>query len=155
MGNPKYIKYLCVDTQRELHEWVTGIRIAKNGRNLFDNYRGIVEEITHADIDILTSKRFSINSTTGLKSLTSPVEKANEVQPQALTPSSENKSLASALSSGIESDMSQSSSKGKTSEESLSMEVEAVVERSSTGVTPVGTLERPGFNLRRSFSRSS
>merc|ERR1712013_899668 len=142
-------------TQKELHEWVTGIRIAKNGRHLFDNYRGIVEEITHADIDILTSKRFSINSTTGLKNLTSPAEKTSEVQPQALTPSSENKSLASALSSGIESDMSQSSSKGKTSEESLSMEVEAVVERSSTGVTPVGTLERPGFNLRRSFSRSS
>merc|ERR1711936_1051215 len=61
--------------------------------------------------------------------------------------------LASALSSGIESDMSQSSSKGKTSEDGLSMEVEAVVERSA-GVTPVGTLER-GFNLRRSFSRSS
>merc|ERR1711962_987901 len=153
--NPKYIKYLCVDTQKELHEWVTGIRIAKNGRHLFDNYRGIVEEITHADIDILTSKRFSINSTTGLKNLTSPAEKTSEVQPQALTPSSENKSLASALSSGIESDMSQSSSKGKASEEGLSMEVEAVVERSSSGVTPVGTLERPGFNLRRSFSRSS
>merc|ERR1712088_25868 len=152
--NPKYIKYLCVDTQKELHEWVTGIRIAKNGRHLFDNYRGIVEEITHADIDILTSKRFSINSTTGLKSLTSPVEKANEVQPQALTPSSENKSLASALSSGIESDMSQSSSKGKTSEDGISMEVEAVVERSAGSGTPVGTLER-GFNLRRSFSRSS
>merc|ERR1712130_1029050 len=78
---------------------------------------------------------------------------ASEAQPQALTPSSENKSLASALSSGIESDMSQSSSKGKTSEDGLSMEVEAVVERSA-GVTTVGTLER-GFNLRRSFSRSS
>merc|ERR1711936_244883 len=61
--------------------------------------------------------------------------------------------LASALSSGIESDMSQSSSKGKSSEDGLSIEVEAVVERSA-GATPVGTLER-GFNLRRSFSRSS
>merc|ERR1711962_284545 len=153
--NPKYIKYLCVDTQKELHEWVTGIRIAKNGRHLFENYRGIVEEITHADIDILTSKRFSINSASGLKNLSSPVEKGVDVVDKALTPSSENKSLASALSSGIESDMSQSSSKGKASEESLSMEVEAVVERSSSGVTSVGTLERPGFNLRRSFSRSS
>ena len=153
--NPKYIKYLCVDTQKELHEWVTGIRIAKNGRYLFDNYRGIVEEITHADIDILTSKQFSINSTTGLKSLNmiSPAEKSGEAQGQALTPSSENKSLASALFSGIESDMSQSSSKGK-SEDGARIEVEALVERCSQGVTPVGTLER-GFNLRRSFSRSS
>merc|ERR1711962_608628 len=118
--NPKYIKYLCVDTQKELHEWVTGIRIAKNGRHLFDNYRGIVEEITHADIDILTSKRFSVNSTNGLKILTNPAEKSqgDEIPVQVLTPSSENKSLASALSSGIESDMSNiSSSKSRSSEE--------------------------------------
>jgi len=151
--NPKYIKYLCVDTQKELHQWVTGIRIAKNGRNLFDNYRGIVEEITHADIDILTSKRFSINSTTGLKNLSSPAEKTGDTPSQAVTPSSENKSLASALSSGIESDMSQSSSKSKNSGEGVTMEVEAFIERAPTS-TPVGTLER-SFNLRRSFSRSS
>merc|ERR1712200_101928 len=57
----------------------------------------------HADIDILNSKRFSIDSSRRL-------EKATEdALCQVLTPSSENKSLASALSSGIESDMSQSS----------------------------------------------
>jgi len=160
--NPKYIKYLCVDTQKELHQWVTGIRIAKNGRNLFDNYRGIVEEITHADIDILTSKRFSVNSTNGLKILTNSSEKSqgDEIPSQVLTPSSENKSLASALSSGIESDMSNVSSKSRTSEEETSQQVNVsgentvgTLERSS-GLTPVGTLER-GFNLRRSFSRSS
>jgi len=161
--NPKYIKYLCVDTQKELHQWVTGIRIAKNGRNLFDNYRGIVEEITHADIDILTSKRFSVNSTNGLKILTNPAEKSqgDEIPSQVLTPSSENKSLASALSSGIESDMSiVSSSKSRTSEEEPSQQVNisgdnniGTLERGS-GLTPGGTLER-GFNLRRSFSRSS
>merc|ERR1719431_2272075 len=156
--NPKYIKYLCVDTQKELHQWVTGIRIAKNGRNLFDNYRGIVEEITHADIDILTSKRFSVNSTNGLKILTNPAEKSqgDEIPVQVLTPSSENKSLASALSSGIESDMSNiSSSKSRSSEEEPSHQVNIVGDNSAgTGVTPVGTLER-GFNLRRTFSRSS
>jgi len=156
--NPKYIKYLCVDTQKELHQWVTGIRIAKNGRNLFDNYRGIVEEITHADIDILTSKRFSVNSTNGLKILTNPAEKSqgDEIPSQVLTPSSENKSLASALSSGIESDMSNiSSSKSRSSEEEGSQQVNNSDNNSAgTGITPVGTLER-GFNLRRSFSRSS
>jgi hypothetical protein len=50
---------LCVESEQELHKWVTAIRIAKNGRNLYTNYRSIVEEIAHADIDILTSKRFS------------------------------------------------------------------------------------------------
>merc|ERR1719445_385035 len=59
---PKYIRYLCVDTEMEMHQWVTGIRVAKNGKQLFTNYRAIEEEITHADIDILTSKRFSVNS---------------------------------------------------------------------------------------------
>ena len=56
---PKYIRYLCVESEKELHKWVTAIRVAKNGRNLYNNYRSIVEEIAHADIDILTSKRFS------------------------------------------------------------------------------------------------
>ena len=144
--NPKYIKYLCVDSQKELHQWVTGIRVAKNGRTLFDNYRGIVEEITHADIDILTAKRFSVNSSTGLK-------RTGEEPHQMLTPSSENKSLASALSSGIESDMS-GISHGSAPVSSPGPEPAESTERlSSLGQTPVGTLER--VNLRRSFSRSS
>ena len=135
--NPKYIKYLCVDSQKELHQWVTGIRVAKNGRNLFDNYRGIVEEITHADIDILTAKRFSVNSNTGLKML-SPEKSPGQV----LTPSSENKSLASALSSGIESDMSLGSAD--------------TAAKLVTSPGHSGTLERgPKDSLRRSFSRSS
>lgn len=149
--NPKYIKYLCVDSQKELHQWVTGIRVAKNGRSLFENYRGIVEEITHADIDILTAKRFSVNSSNGLK-------RAGEEPQQMLTPSSENKSMASALSSGIESDMSGlSQASGKVSSPGLEPDESsgsAGSERlSSSGQTPVGTLER--VNLRRSFSRSS
>ena len=85
--NPKYIKYLCVDTQRELHQWVTGIRVAKNGTHLFQNYRGIVEEITHADIDILTSKRFSVNSTNGLQIPQHSPEKLDGIQSPARTPS--------------------------------------------------------------------
>ena len=159
--NPKYIKYLCVDSQKELHQWVTGIRVAKNGRYLFDNYRGIVEEITHADIDILTAKRFSVNSGNGLKMLPVTPEKASG---QLLTPSSENKSLASALSSGIESDMSQGSAgskagvRGASEETSVAGDMQSVSgaseRRESNGHTPVGTLER-GLNLRRSFSRSS
>ena len=147
--NPKYIKYLCVDSQKELHQWVTGIRVAKNGRSLFDNYRGIVEEITHADIDILTAKRFSVNSSTGLK-------RTGEEPQQMLTPSSENKSLASALSSGIESDMSVLSHNSQASGPVSSPEpepAESTERLSSSGQTPVGTLER--VNLRRSFSRSS
>ena len=60
--NPKYIRYLCADTELELNKWVTGIRLAKYGRTLFENYRGIIEEIAHEDIDRLASARHSVNS---------------------------------------------------------------------------------------------
>ena len=173
---PKYIRYLCVDTERELHQWVTGIRIAKNGRQLYDNYRAIEEEITHADIDILTSKRFSVNSPNTLQikpqhqthpGLPSPMNNATTMSANlsnpsspARTPSSENKSLDSALSSGIVSDMSSSSAASVTDM------VESAASESESGSqnTPVNTIERgcaagghyAGVNgLRRSLSRSS
>ena len=100
--SPKYIRYLCVDTEMEMHQWVTGIRVAKNGKQLFTNYRSIEEDITHADIDILTSKRFSVNSPNTLQINGQTNTKISNSSP-ARTPnsSSENKSLDSALSSGI------------------------------------------------------
>ncbi|XP_027697305.1 amyloid beta A4 precursor protein-binding family B member 1-interacting protein [Vombatus ursinus] len=35
----QYIKYLCCDDARALNQWVTGIRIAKYGKILYDNYQ--------------------------------------------------------------------------------------------------------------------
>ncbi|XP_054848120.1 amyloid beta A4 precursor protein-binding family B member 1-interacting protein [Eublepharis macularius] len=35
----QYIKYLCCDDKQTLHQWVTGIRIAKYGKTLYDNYK--------------------------------------------------------------------------------------------------------------------
>jgi len=61
--NPKYIRYLCADTEEDLNKWVTGIRIAKYGRLLYDNYRTIVEDIVHDDLDRLASARLSFGST--------------------------------------------------------------------------------------------
>ncbi len=60
--NPKYIRYLCADTEAELNKWVVGARLAKYGRTLYENYRGIVEEMAHEDIDRLASARLSVNS---------------------------------------------------------------------------------------------
>ncbi|KFV50954.1 Amyloid beta A4 precursor protein-binding family B member 1-interacting protein, partial [Gavia stellata] len=40
----QYIKYLCCDDQATLHQWVTGIRIAKYGKMLFDNYKCAVKK---------------------------------------------------------------------------------------------------------------
>ncbi|KFV59385.1 Amyloid beta A4 precursor protein-binding family B member 1-interacting protein, partial [Tyto alba] len=40
----QYIKYLCCDDQATLHQWVTGIRIAKYGKMLYDNYKCAVKK---------------------------------------------------------------------------------------------------------------
>ncbi|NXG51857.1 AB1IP protein, partial [Psilopogon haemacephalus] len=40
----QYIKYLCCDDQATLHRWVTGIRIAKYGKTLYDNYKCAVKK---------------------------------------------------------------------------------------------------------------
>ncbi|XP_053322905.1 amyloid beta A4 precursor protein-binding family B member 1-interacting protein isoform X2 [Spea bombifrons] len=39
----QYIKYLCCDDPWILHQWVTGIRIAKYGKVLYDNYKTAVQ----------------------------------------------------------------------------------------------------------------
>ncbi|XP_005354803.1 amyloid beta A4 precursor protein-binding family B member 1-interacting protein [Microtus ochrogaster] len=38
----QYIKYLCCDDARTLRQWVMGIRIAKYGKTLYDNYQKAV-----------------------------------------------------------------------------------------------------------------
>ncbi|XP_046922208.1 amyloid beta A4 precursor protein-binding family B member 1-interacting protein [Lynx rufus] len=39
----QYIKYLCCDDARTLNQWVMGIRIAKYGKTLYDNYQRALE----------------------------------------------------------------------------------------------------------------
>ncbi|QQP53472.1 Putative LOC100643056, partial [Caligus rogercresseyi] len=108
---PKYIRYLCVESLTELHRWVTGIRIAKNGHTLYENFRGIEEEMVHEDLDILTSKRFSgIKGGKYSEDVVLPIQQKQQLggsrKEDAHTPSSENKSFDSALSSsGIASEL--------------------------------------------------
>ena len=37
--SPKQIRYLCAESEEEFRLWITGIRMAKYGRKLLDNYR--------------------------------------------------------------------------------------------------------------------
>lgn len=155
MKTPKYIRYLCVDTERELHQWVTGIRIAKNGRQLYKNYRGIEEEITHADIDILTSKRFSgvtnipPNTLQILNVNQNGISDSNGCKSPARTPMSENKSFDSAVSSGNPSECS------STTTASLAKSYKPVEVVPESDVTPVNTLERSRTSACPSTSSSS
>ncbi|MGH0161807.1 UNVERIFIED_CONTAM: hypothetical protein FKN15_041940 [Acipenser sinensis] len=40
----QYIKYLCCDDRWLMHLWVTGIRIAKYGKTMYDNYNIAVQK---------------------------------------------------------------------------------------------------------------
>lgn len=41
----KYIKYLCCENQKDMKRWINGIRIAKFGKQLFENYKKITDLI--------------------------------------------------------------------------------------------------------------
>nr|XP_045614908.1 ras-associated and pleckstrin homology domains-containing protein 1-like isoform X3 [Procambarus clarkii] len=127
----KYIKYLCSEDPRTLAQWVMGIRIAKSGRRLLDNYRALVEDLAQEDIDMLASSRsFSIASMAGQ----SGIGGGSRGTSQATTPSSESRSLDSCLApsltpsvlDGDEGDEDAHSSAGSSSQD-----------------TPVNTLGRP------------
>ncbi|XP_046397831.1 amyloid beta A4 precursor protein-binding family B member 1-interacting protein isoform X2 [Ischnura elegans] len=53
----KYIKFLCAEDGPTLARWITGIRIAKHGRRILDNYRLLVDELAQEDLDALAHAR--------------------------------------------------------------------------------------------------
>ncbi|KAL0627455.1 Amyloid beta A4 precursor protein-binding family B member 1-interacting protein [Plecturocebus cupreus] len=50
----QYIKYLCCDDARTLNQWVMGIRIAKYGKTLYDNYQRAVAKAGLASRDVVS-----------------------------------------------------------------------------------------------------
>ncbi|KAJ8946267.1 hypothetical protein NQ318_004636 [Aromia moschata] len=53
----KYIKYLCAEDQGALERWMVGMRIAKFGKQLMDNYQSLIDELAQEDLDILAHAR--------------------------------------------------------------------------------------------------
>lgn len=59
----KNIKYLCADDPGTLNKWITGIRIAKYGRQIKENYDALQRDIVEADLEKLAYHRsFSVSS---------------------------------------------------------------------------------------------
>ncbi|XP_062377635.1 amyloid beta A4 precursor protein-binding family B member 1-interacting protein isoform X2 [Sardina pilchardus] len=77
----QYIKYLCCDDEATMTLWVTGIRIAKYGMSLYDNYKTAVKKIS-----VATSWTDKINSNV---STPSPTPKAKAANGHAPTPAPE------------------------------------------------------------------
>ncbi|XP_042211049.1 abnormal cell migration protein 10-like isoform X3 [Homarus americanus] len=127
----KYIKYLCSEDPRTLSQWVMGIRIAKSGRRLLDNYRALVEDLAQEDIDMLASSRsFSIASMAGQSGMGGGSRGAS----QATTPSSESRSLDSCLAPSLTPSVADGEEGGDDAQSSAG---------SSSQDTPVNTLGRP------------
>ncbi|KPP69949.1 hypothetical protein Z043_111255 [Scleropages formosus] len=64
----QYIKYLCCDDVRTLHQWVNGIRIAKYGKQLYMNYQEAMKR-TEAAYDWSSLSSSSIKSGSSSSSL--------------------------------------------------------------------------------------
>ncbi|CAG7728333.1 unnamed protein product [Allacma fusca] len=47
----RHMKYLCAEDAETLKLWLVGLRIAKHKRQLWDNYRTLMEDIAHEDLD--------------------------------------------------------------------------------------------------------
>ncbi|XP_035231428.1 ras-associated and pleckstrin homology domains-containing protein 1-like isoform X2 [Stegodyphus dumicola] len=59
----KYIKYLCADDEMTLRQWMMGIRIAKYGLQLKENYENLLRDIAEEDLETLANARsFSVSS---------------------------------------------------------------------------------------------
>ncbi|KAM8959726.1 amyloid beta A4 precursor protein-binding family B member 1-interacting protein [Lycaon pictus] len=82
----QYIKYLCCDDARTLNQWVMGIRIAKYGKTLYDNYQramaraGLASRWTNQSTVSTAPPATSAAPSTGLKTST---PQANGQIPQA------------------------------------------------------------------------
>ncbi|CAK1554986.1 unnamed protein product [Leptosia nina] len=127
----KFIKFLCADDQQTLDRWVTAMRIAKHGRQLLENYRSLVEELTQEDLDHLAHARSCSITSIPTKTNNPPVV-SNPVQP-----TSSNASVANSdASSGRHSRASSSSSSGCLSDGGTASESAFDCE------FPMGTIKR-------------
>lgn len=71
----KYIKYLCAEDQQTLERWIVGMRIAKYGKRVMDNYRALIDELAQEDLDILAHARsFSVSSIAVQSNVTTPTQ---------------------------------------------------------------------------------
>ncbi|XP_031789307.1 amyloid beta A4 precursor protein-binding family B member 1-interacting protein isoform X4 [Nasonia vitripennis] len=53
----KYIKFLCAEDNAALERWMVGIRVAKYGPKIMENYRTLVDELAQEDLDLLAHAR--------------------------------------------------------------------------------------------------
>ncbi|CAH1963829.1 unnamed protein product [Acanthoscelides obtectus] len=136
----KYIKYLCAEDQATLERWMVGMRIAKFGKQLMDNYRSLMDELAQEDLDILAHARSCSVSSIAVQSMTSNVTTPTQGYPGSEAgygTQSDTYSAPSDLSSGRHSRASSSSSSGCMSDGAPSS-----CENAFESEFPMGTIKR-------------
>ncbi|XP_053350299.1 amyloid beta A4 precursor protein-binding family B member 1-interacting protein [Clarias gariepinus] len=92
----QYIKYLCCDDEWTMHLWVTGIRIAKYGKALYENYKTAMRKGSSLS-SVWTNRSLQPSPTTSTASTPSPTPKAKAANGHAPQPRSEPTPKASAF----------------------------------------------------------
>lgn len=149
----KFIKYLCAEDERTMARWVMGIRIAKHGRALMDNYRALVEELAQEDLDQLANARsFSLASMTMGGSTTPTVTVSESLTDETETPVNTLERGVTGFGScttrplsrqdSLKSRASNSSSSGCLSERSSTGTATPTFENAFDSDFPMGTIKR-------------
>ncbi|XP_056644522.1 amyloid beta A4 precursor protein-binding family B member 1-interacting protein-like isoform X2 [Diorhabda sublineata] len=136
----KYIKYLCAEDQNTLERWMVGMRIAKFGKQLMDNYRSLVDELAQEDLDILANARSCSVSSIAVQSFPSNVTtptQGYQSSEAGYGTQSETYSTSTDMSSGRHSRASSSSSSGCMSDSAPSS-----CENAFDSEFPMGTIKR-------------
>ncbi|XP_017785415.1 PREDICTED: ras-associated and pleckstrin homology domains-containing protein 1-like isoform X2 [Nicrophorus vespilloides] len=133
----KFIKYLCAEDQQTLEKWMVGIRIAKYGKQLMDNYRCLMDELAQEDLDLLAHARSCSVSSIAVPSLVTTPTQSYSASDGYGTQSETYSSAPSEISSGRLSRASSSSSSGCMSDGAPSS-----CENAFDSEFPMGTIKR-------------
>nr|XP_015835974.1 PREDICTED: amyloid beta A4 precursor protein-binding family B member 1-interacting protein isoform X1 [Tribolium castaneum] len=133
----KYIKYLCAEDQQSLERWMVGMRIAKYGKQLMDNYRALMDELAQEDLDMLAHARSCSVSSIALQSNVTTPSQGYPSSEAGYGTQSETYSAPSEASSGRHSRASSSSSSGCMSDGAPSS-----CENAFDSEFPMGTIKR-------------
>lgn len=156
----KGMKMLCAEDPETLEKWIMCCRVAKYGKKLMDNFKGVVEDLAREDLDKIASTRLSFTPINGQDKLSVN----GSVQSGRLSCASTSSSSSGCLSddnNGFESEFTTGTIKRKpTVKPNLPLTsktrqlIKEVEDQQSRNLENMDTLENGGTLTRRRGSNS-
>lgn len=147
----KPLKILCADDEATLERWILAIRIAKYGKQLWQSYRRLKEDLARDDFDEMATRRSSsINSFAG--ATLEAVDRAANGRPLSRASSSSSSGCLSDENNGFDSEFTTGTIKRKPSMKpnipltSMTRQLKEVGENRES---PIGSPERGGTLTRQ------